>query len=315
MTVQFSDIALAHYRLARYLTPTPIESAPGLGERVSLKLENTNRTHSFKVRGALNAMLALSDEQRERGIVTASSGNHAQGIAYAANLIGVRARIVMPRHTARRKLSGVLRYGGQAILHGDLYDEAEAEARRLEHDEGLTFISPYNDPNVIAGAGTVGLEIAESVPSVRRVIVPIGGGGLISGIGIAIKHLCPQAEVIGVNARSGMAMYGQLYGVEVHDTHETLADALPGEIEHNSITIDLARQYVDQVVVVEEEDIAAAMKFMVSDHGWIVEGGGAVGVAALMSGVIPAAGRETMVVISGGNVDVETLNGVLSRRG
>lgn len=310
--VELADIALARYRLSRYLQPTPIEDAPGLGSDVWLKLENANKTHSFKIRGALNAMLSLDEAQRARGIIAASSGNHAQGIAYAAHVTGTRARILMPQHTPQRKLAGVRRYGGEAILYGDYSHEAEQEARRIEQAEGIPFISPYNDPQVVAGAGTIGLEILDALPDVERVVVPVSGGGLISGIAVAIKSLRPQVEIIGVNATAGSAMYNALYGTDYPDSYETLADALPGDIEAGSITFDLVRQFVDRVVLVSEEAIADAVRFLVREQGWIAEGGGAVGVAALLCGAIPQTGQQTAVVISGGNIDADTLARVLA---
>ena len=312
MTVTLADVVLARFRLAPYLQPTPLEDAPGLGGRVALKLENCNQTHSFKVRGALNAMLALDETERARGIVAASTGNHAQGVAYAAHLLSVQARIVMPRGTAPRKLAGVARYGAQAVLHGDLYDDAEHEARRLESELGLTYISPYNDPNVVAGAGTIGLEIVEKRPDVERVIVPIGGGGLVSGVAVAVKSLKPSVEVIGVNASAGPAMYNALYGTDYADVYDTYADALPGEIEAGSITLELARTYVDRVVLVSEAAITDALRWMVRVQGWMVEGGGAVGVAALLCGALPDEDRVTAVVVSGGNVGGDTLARVLA---
>jgi threonine dehydratase len=312
--IELADVALARFRLSPYLQPTLMEEAPGLGASTWLKLENTNRTHSFKVRGALNAMLALDEAARSRGIVAASSGNHAQGVAYAARLLGLKARIVMAEQTSERKLAGVRRLGGEAILHGDRYEEAEVEARRLERELGLTFISPYNDANVIAGGGTVGLEIVDRLPNVERVIVPVGGGGLISGVATAIKGLRPNAEVIGVNAESGPAVYNLLYDTHLPDNHDSLADALPGEIEAGSLTVDIIRQRVDRVVLVDEAAIAEAMRFYVREHGWIVEGGGAVGAAALLSGVIPRDVRATAVVVSGGNVSADTLTRVLNNQ-
>lgn len=310
--VQLADIALAHYRLSSYLTPTPVERVAGLGDGVWLKLENANHTHSFKVRGALNAMLALDIQERASGIVTCSSGNHAQGVAYAAHLLGAKARVLMPIHTPQRKIQGVQLYGAEAVLYGDTYDEAEEEARRLEKHEDLIFISPYNDPLVIAGAGTVGLEIIEQVPEVGRVIVPISGGGLISGIALAVKSLKPGVEVIGVCAQSAPAMYNMLYDAAYPQVWDTLAEALSGDIELKSITIDITQRMVDQIVLVSEEAIADAMRWMVYDCGWVVEGGGAVGIAALRSGVIEADDRPTVVVVSGGNVDEETLHNVLA---
>jgi threonine dehydratase len=310
MSVRFEQFTHARERLRPYLTPTPMELAPTLGENVWLKLENANKTHSFKTRGALNAILSLPDEARSRGVVTVSTGNHAQGIAYAAQLLGVRACIVMPDYAARRKVAGVRRLGAEAILHGDTYDAAEIEAHRLERKHGMTYISPYNHPDVVAGAGTVGLEIYDVLPSIERVIVPIGGGGLISGVGMVLKTLKPTIEVIGVNPLASPDMYNVFYQLEHPLTHETLADALPGAIETDSITLELAHQYVDRIVLASEEAIARAMRWMVFEQGWIAEGGGLVGVAALQNGTI-APGAVTVIVVTGGNVDGDVLRRVL----
>ena len=307
--VQLTHIEQARDRLARYLQPTPLEPANGMTS-VWLKLENANRTHSFKVRGALNALLSLSTEERARGIVTASSGNHAQGIAYAAGLLGIEARVLMPTFVAKRKAAGVTRWSAQAVLFSDDYGEVEREALRIAHDEGLTYISAYNHPNVIAGAGTIGLEIADALPDIERVIVPVGGGGLISGIAIALKSRKPSVEVIGVNPAVSPDMYNFFYDKREPLSHDTLADALPGEIEPGSITFDLVPRYVDRMVCVTEAAIAAAMRWMVAEQGWMAEGGGVVGLAALQSGVIEPNG-VTAIVISGGNVDAERLASVL----
>ncbi len=310
-TVALADVFHARNRLAPYLIPTPLEAAPELGSNTWLKLENTNKTHSFKIRGALNALLALDDAARERGIIAASSGNHAQGIACAAHLLGVNARIVMSKHAAKRKIAGVKRWGGEVILHGEGYTEAEAEALRLRDCDGLTFVSPYNDPQVIAGQGTIGLEICESLPKIARVIVPVGGGGLISGIALAIKSLCPSVEVIGVNPLRAPTMYNAFYAEHLPDPEESIADALPGAIEAESITLALTRQYVDRIVLVEERAIKQAMRWLLAEQGWLVEGGGAVGVAALQWGLIADSSAPTCVIISGGNVDAEVVKRVL----
>lgn len=309
--IELGDIALARYRLAPYLTPTPLEKAPGLGADVWLKLENVNRTHSFKVRGALNAMLSLNQRARDKGIVACSSGNHAQGVAYAAQLVGTTARIFMPTTTPRRKVAGVQLFGSQAVLCGDNYDEAEEEARRVVRDEEATFISPYNDPMVVAGAGTVGLEIFDTLSSIERVLVPVSGGGLISGVALALKTLKPSIEVIGVCAEAAPAMYNLFYDMAHPQVWDTLAEALSGEIEASSITVSLTQRYVDEIVLVSEEAIAEAMRWLLFEAGWVVEGGGAVGVAALRSGVVTADDRPTAVVLSGGNVDEESLRSVI----
>ncbi len=308
-----ADIAFARYRLAPYLRPTPLEAAPGLGDSIWLKLENLNRTRSFKARGALNALLALDQRAKARGIIAASSGNHAQGVAYAARLLGVQARILMPLHTPKRKIEGVRRYGANAVLYGATYDEAEAEARRLAQAENLTYLSPYNDPLVVAGGGTVGLEILDELPDLARVIVPAGGGGLISGIGLALKAQDPTIEVVGVCAEAAPALYNVVHRAQRPQIWNTLAEALSGEIEAGSITIEMAQQVVDRVLLVSEDALAEAIRWLLFRQGWVVEGGGAAGVAAILAGLLPDDHRQTAVIISGGNLDEETLHAVLQR--
>ncbi len=307
-----ADIETAHQRLAPYLAATPLEHAPDLHQYAYLKLENANKTHSFKVRGALNAVLSLSDEEKARGLVTASSGNHAQGLAYASSVAGVSAKILMPNHTPQRKVNGVKRYGAEAILFGDNYDETEAEAFRITRDEGRTFVSAYSDPRVIAGAGTIGLEIVDQLPDVGRVVVCVSGGGLISGVALAVKSRKPDCEVIGVNALSAPTMHNLYYGTDHPEVWDTLAEALSGDIEPDSVTIPMTKQFVDRIVLVTEDQIAATMRWMVDVQGWIAEGGGVVGVAALLHGVINAADVPTAIVVSGGNVDGDTLRRVLN---
>ncbi len=306
-----ADITLAQYRIASYLQATPLEPAPGLGDAVWLKLENTNKTHSFKARGALNAVFALDDAARQRGIVTASSGNHAQALAWASQVVGAQAKILMPKHTPRRKVNGVEFYGAEAVLFGENFDETEAEARRLEQVEGRTFISAYADPDVISGAGTVGLELVAQLPQIERVIVPASGCGLISGIGIALKALRPQVEVVAVNAESSPALYNFFHDTNLPQIWDTLAEALSGGIEDGSITFALTQQVVDRVVLVSEAAIAEAMRWALLEQGWVIEGGGAVGIAAVRSGVIALDDRPTAIVVTGGNLDEATLRRIL----
>lgn len=313
--MNLSDVTAARDRLAPHLLPTPLEPAPGLGARTWLKLENANRTHSFKARGALNALLGLDDAARARGIVTASSGNHAQGIAFAAAQVGARAQIYMPESAPARKANGVRRWGSEPRFT-PTYDDAEETARRVAREEGMTYVSPYNHPLVVAGQGTIGLEILDSLPNVARVIVPVGGGGLIGGIALALKEQKPSVRVVGVCAASSPDMINDLQGTHYPLDHHTLADALPGAIETGSITLDLTRRYVDELVMVTEDAIARAMRWMITDTGWLAEGGGVVGVAALQAGILPpdasvGSTGETVVVISGGNVDADTLRTIL----
>lgn len=310
--ISLGDIIRTHHRLKPLLPYTPLESAPDLGENIYLKLENANRTHSFKIRGALNAILSLDDDAREKGIIAASSGNHAQAVAYASHLTGAKAQILMPKHTPLKKVNGVKRYGAIPILFGENYDEAEAEALKRAKTEG-TWVSPYNDPHVIAGAGTVGVEIVEQLPDVERVVVCVSGGGLIAGIATAVKELKPEVEVIGVNAESAPAMYNVFYNTQKPQVWETLAEALSGEIEAGSITVPISQQYVDDIVLVSEEQIAAAMYWMLAVQGWVIEGGGAVGIAAMLHDVLPRDGRKTAVVVSGGNVDASTVRDILNQ--
>lgn len=308
--VTLGDIVRAGHRLAPHLPPTALEADPGLGANVWLKLENANKTHSFKIRGALNAILSLSDEERERGIIAASSGNHAGAVSYAARLSGALAQILMPKSTPKKKVNNVRRYDAEAVLFGDNYDEAEAEALRRAAAGGI-WVSPYNDARVIAGAGTIGLEILEQLPAVQRLIVPVSGGGLIAGIAVAAKALNPEIEVIGVNAKSAPAMYNAVHDTNKPQNWDTLADALSGEIEAGSITVPICQRYLDDMVLVTEEQMASAMRYMLEAQGWVVEGGGAVGVAAVMAEAVARDGRETAVVVSGGNVDLSVLKGVL----
>ena len=304
------DVARARHRLASVLKPTPLEAASELGENVWLKLESANKTRSFKIRGALNAILSLDEAARQRGIIAVSSGNHAQAVAYAAHLTGAQAQILMPKTTPQKKVKGVRRYGGEALLFGDNYDEAETEALRRAQ-AGRTWISPYNDRQVIAGAGTIGLEILVQLPNLERVAVPASGGGLCSGVALAVKELQPNVEVIGVTAAAAPGMYNAFHRRELPQVWDTLAEALSGDIEAGSMTIPLARTYLDDVVLVSEEQIAAAMRWMIETPGRVAEGGGAVGVAALLHDVIPRDGRATAVVVSGGNVDNAVLRRVL----
>ncbi len=307
--IGLKDVLAAARRLRPFLAPTLIEPLPALGA-TWIKLENTNPTHSFKVRGALNAILGQPPHLRSR-LVTASSGNHAQGMAWASSIAPTQIEIVVPADAPQRKIDGVRRFGLTPRLMPGGYDAAEAEAQRLAREEGCTFVSPYNHPLVAAGNGTVGLEIIEQLPAVRRLIVPVGGGGLIGGTAAAIKALDPSVEVIGVNAAASPDMYNEYYGAALPISHDTLADALPGAVESGSITLDLARAYVDRIVLVDEDAIAAAMRWLLDETGWIVEGGGAVGIAALLSGVIEPANRTTAVVISGGNVDPAVVRRVM----
>ena len=308
MMTAFIDILEARRRIKPYLQPTALEQSGELG--AWLKLENLNPTRSFKIRGALNAVLALSEDERKKGIVACSAGNHAQGIALAAHLTGVPAKVVMPIHTPKRKVSGAERYGAEIILHGELYDDAEIHARELEASTGMTFVSPYNDRQVAAGQGTIGVEIFEQLPEAARVIVPASGGGLLGGVALACKTLNPNCEVIGVQSVATPAMYNFFYDTD-HPQLDTLAEGLAGDIEAGSITFDLCESYADRIILVEESQIEEAIRWMVQTHNWIIEGAAAVGIAALLNGQIERDDRPAVVIISGANIDFEVLKRLL----
>ena len=309
--VTLDDILRASERLATYLQPTSLEQSPALGANIWFKLENANKTGSFKIRGALNAIVSLDDDARRAGIIAASSGNHAGAVAYAAQVSGASAQILMPKSTPQKKINNVRRCGAEAVLFGDNYDETEAEALRRATD-GRSWISPYNDARVIAGAGSIGLEILVDLPDIERVLVPVSGGGLIAGVATALKQLKPDVDVVGVNAQSAPAMYNVFHDTSLPQRWDTLAEALSGDIEPGSITLPIAWKTVDEMVLVSEAQIASAMRYMLEAHGVIVEGGGAVAVAALLHEVVPRDGRVTAAVVSGGNVDEEVLRRVIS---
>lgn len=312
--VTLDDIRAAQERLRPYLTlPTPLDTARNLGAApFYLKVESVNPTRSFKIRGALNAMLKLRESGHTGGVITASSGNHAQALAYAARLTGVHAQIWMPEHTPRKKVDGVRAHGGEVVLHGQNFDQTEQAVLARAADSGRLFISAYSHPDVIAGAGTIGLEIAQQLPTVGRAAVCLSGGGLISGVAVALKGVLPHCEIVGVCAQHAPAGYNVKYGTQHPQIYDTLAEALSGDIEPTSPTLSLIRHAVDRVVMVSEAAIADAVRALVYQQGWVTEGGGAVAVAALRQGLIPTDDRPTVATLSGGNIDADALRRILT---
>ncbi len=311
------EAALARIRDRIYLSPCArSETFSRLtGTEAYLKLENLQMTGSFKERGALNRLLTLSPAERERGLITASAGNHAQGVAYHAGRLGYPATIVMPETTPIIKVASTRAYGARIVLSGGSYDEAYAEARRLEQAEGLTFVHPVDDPGVIAGQGTIGLELVEQVPELDAVVVPVGGGGLISGVAVAVKGRRPGVRVVGVQTELLASM---LAGLEAGkpvtlEAAQTLADGIAVK-RTGELTLAHARKYVDEIVTVSEEEIASAILYLLEKEKTVVEGAGAVGVAALMQHKIrDLAGKRVVAVVSGGNIDVNLVARVIER--
>jgi len=315
---RITDVLLASRFLQGRVRRTPTERSEPLsrltGGEVFLKWENQQLCGSFKIRGALNRMYSLTAEERARGVVTASSGNHAQGVALAARALSTRAVICVPGVCPETKREAIRRLGGDKVelkVTGHFYDDAEEAAHRLQEEEGMTYISSYADPFIISGAGTLGLEMIMDEPELDMVIVPAGGGGLINGVAIAVKALSPETQVWGVQSVASNPFVvswpgGKVLEVEYQDS---LADGLTGLIPQS--LLDLAKKRVTGFVDVEERDIARAIAFLHSSHHQVVEGSGAVGVAAMASGRVAVKGLRVGVVISGGNIDHPRLMEIL----
>lgn len=305
--------------IAPLVVRTPLVLAPGLshiaGAPVHLKLESLQVTGSFKVRGAANRMARLTDEERRRGVVTCSSGNHGRAVAFVAERMGLPATICVPEWVDPVKLEGIRASGARIVPAGRTYDQAAEAASRLAEEEALTLIHPFDDPRVIAGQGTIGLEIVEALPDVARVVVPLSGGGLCGGIAAALRRARPEARVTAVSAERARVMLASLDAgqpVEMEE-QETLANALSGGIGlDNAHTLALIRDLVHEHVVVTEAEIARAMRHAATDLHLVVEGGGAVGIAAVLAGTLhwTAADGPVAIVVSGGNVELSRLAGL-----
>jgi len=307
------DIYSARARIAPIVRKTPLVTSPELseltGSEVALKLENLQETGSFKPRGAANKVLSLEPEARQRGVITVSSGNHGRALAYVAQRLGLRAVVCLSEKVPANKRDATRKLGAEVVVKGSTYEEANEEAYRRVEKEGLEMIHPYDDPVVIAGQGTIGLELLEEFPDLDTVVIPLSGGGLLGGIAFALKSADPKIHVVGVMMERGPAMVESLRAGRIVDIVEepTLADALAGNLPPNQYTFELVQKTVDEAVLVSEEEIAAAMAFALERHHLVVEGSGAVGIAALMSGKIQHLGKHVAVVISGANVDMPLL--------
>ncbi|MCZ4307103.1 hydroxyectoine utilization dehydratase EutB [Zoogloeaceae bacterium G21618-S1] len=304
------DIYRARHRLRGHVLHTQLVHSPSLSEHtggeVHLKLECRQITGSFKLRGATNALLCLDDDARARGVIAVSTGNHGRALAYAAHRLGVRAVICMSKLVPSNKVEAIRALGAEVHIVGSSQDEAEVEVARLVRDEGLTLLPPFDHADIIAGQGTVGLELLDDLPSLDTVLVPLSGGGLLAGVALALKRASPQIRVIGVTMERGCAMHASLAAgkpVQVEEL-ETLADSLGGGIGlDNRYTFKMAQTLVDEVVLVSEDDIAAAIRHAYAREQIVIEGSGAVGIAALLAGRIEAPGT-TAVLVSGANIDM-----------
>jgi threonine dehydratase len=307
-----TDVYEARRRLGARLPRTPLLPSSWLSSiadgHVFLKIESLNLTNSFKIRGALNAALRLSEgiDSDTQTIVAASAGNHGRALALAAEELGIPCVIFTPKTAPAAKQNAIRRHG--AVLHSDCedYDAAEQQAKEFADAEGAVYVSPYNHPDVIAGAGTIGLEIVETMPSFDVIVVPLGGGGLASGVGLAIKAAAPHATIVGVEVEASSPFTLSLEAGRITEItpRPSLADGLVGNLEPGAITFPLVRQVVDYVVTVSEEDLGRAMKGLATEERLIVEGAGAAAVAAIIAGKASAPGQRVIALVTGGNVDL-----------
>ena len=306
----------ANYILRGVVRQTDVLYAPKLkpGTELYLKTENLQVTGSFKVRGAYYKMSQLTQEERERGVIACSAGNHAQGVALAAQKNGIKAVICLPDGAPISKVEATRSYGAEICLVEGVYDDAYQKAQQLRDEKGYTFIHPFDDPDVIAGQGTIALELAEQVPDMDAVIVPIGGGGLISGIAYTLKNLNPNVKIYGVQASGAPSMLNSIHDahIETLDSVFTIADGIAVK-QPGSITYDLCSKYVDEIVTVTDDEISAAILALMEQHKLVTEGAGAVAVAAAMFGKMDLTGKKTVCLLSGGNIDVTILSRVITR--
>ena len=308
--IPYANFLIAQNRIQAHVRRTP--STFDKKFHLYFKWENHQPTHSFKVRGALNKILAM--KELPPLLVTGSAGNHGQAVALAAQITGTQAWVFVPENTPTVKVNRMLELGAKVERVPGLFGDAEAKAIQTARVHSVPFISPYNDSEVIAGAGTIALEWLEQLPVLGRILVPAGGGGLISGVGLAAKALRPEIEIIGVLSEASPYLYHQFYYGHMREVVElpTLTDGLAGAVEAGSITLELIFQACDAFVQVSEAEVAQAVAYMYQQLGETVEGSGAVGLAAVMAGKVETT-RPTGVLVSGGNIDAEKLQGILTR--
>jgi threonine dehydratase len=319
LSVGYGDLQAARERIAEDVVLTPCPRAAAFNDltdgKLYLKFESLQRTGSFKDRGSLNRMLHLTDEERRRGVVTASAGNHAQAVAYHAARLGIPCTVVMPEGAPLIKVMNTRAYGAKVILHGFVLDDSAEEAWRLVEEEGRTMVHPFDDPLVIAGQGTMGLEIAEQVPDVDMVVVPIGGGGMISGVALALKAHRPSVRIVGVEVEAAPSARASRDAGEIVKitSHRTIADGIATK-RVGDHTFPIIEALVDDLVVVSEEETAQAILMLLERQKAVVEGGGAVGLAALLSGRVSLSqGEKGVLLISGGNIDINRVARIIDR--
>jgi len=316
MAVSLQDIRAAAAAIADSVVDTPCLLSRTLSEitgaSVYLKFENHQFTASFKERGALVKLLSLTPAQRARGVIAASAGNHAQGVAYHARRLGIPAVIVMPRYTPAVKVEQTRAFGAEVVLEGEMFDDAKAHALRVAEQRGLTMVHPYDDEQVIAGQGTIALEMLSVYPELEVLVVPIGGGGMISGMAVAARGIKPDIELVGVETVRFPSMYSALKGIKPEFGRTTIADGIAVK-EPGRLTLPLVRELVSDVLLVDEGEIEQAIVLLLEIEKTVVEGAGAVGLACLLRHRERFAGRKVGLVLSGGNIDPLMLSDIIER--
>jgi threonine dehydratase len=314
--LSLADVRAAHDRIRDAIIETPTLHSQTLsnltGANIFLKFENLQFTAAYKERGALNALLQLPEEARKRGVIAASAGNHAQGLSYHGTRLGVPVTIVMPKTTPTVKVMQTEAVGGKVVLEGEKFDDAYQHARLLEKELGLTFVHPFDDPKVAAGQGTVALEMLEAAPEIDTLVVPIGGGGLLSGMGTAARGLRPDIELIGVQAELYPSMYALLNGLQLPCEGDTLAEGIAVK-EPGAFTSQVIKGLVDDIVLVSEPQLETSVSLLLQIEKTVVEGAGAAGLAAVLAYPEKFRGKNVGVVLCGGNIDTRLLANVLLR--
>lgn len=313
-----NDVLQAREKMKRVVHQTPLEHSQTFSQfshnEVYMKLENLQKTGSFKVRGSFNKIMSLSEEERKRGVVAASAGNHAQGVAYSSTMIGIPCTIVMPKGAPLSKVQATKGYGAEVILHGDVFDESLEYALELQRQRQATFVHPFDDLAVMAGQGTIGLEILEQLPDAEVVLCPVGGGGLLAGLAFTLKQLKPSIQVYGVESSACPGMTAALRHKKpvTITSSDTIADGIAVKKPGN-ITYEYIEKYVDGVVCVEEAEISRTMLYLLERNKLLVEGSGACSLAALLYHKLPFTGKKVVAVLSGGNVDVTLISRIIER--
>lgn len=312
------EVQTAERHIRPYIRQTYLEPSPYFGEisgaKIFFKCENLQHTGSFKARGALNKLLSLGPDELKRGVVTASTGNHGAAVAFALGQTGASGIVFVPDQAASSKVETIKRLGAEVRYHGTDSVEAEAHARRYASDHGLTYVSPYNDPQIIGGQGTIGLELALQLRQIDAVFVALGGGGMISGIAAYLKHLRPECRIIGCSPENSQVMIQSIKAGEILDlpSQPTLSDGTAGGVEPGSITFPLCQQLVDGYETVSEEEIKDCLRQFLFSHHMLIEGSAAVPIAAMLKQADELQGQNVVIVLCGANIDLETLSGILA---